>query len=279
MKKILFFISLAFLVLRAFSQEPQDSALSGTANSFKLSWERLYSMQDSPEREMLNDSILLAFKAVLNSPEGFLYPWEELNRIGKIKSEDGLVKVFTWHLEYSPNEFKYFGFIQKFDENKRNTDNVKLYSLLDSSLTIKNPELTLLSPSNWYGALYYGIKTFSFRKKVFYALLGFDFNNQYSRKRIIEVLSFEEDGTANFDAEIMVKDKVQHRYIIEYSSELTISMRYDKYLNMIVFDHVAPFQPILSGNPRFYGPDGSFDGFKFEEGRFMLVTDIDARNF
>jgi hypothetical protein len=235
-------------------------------------------MESSPEREILNDSIFSTFQAVLNSPEGFSYPWEELNRIGKLKSEDGLVKIFTWHLQYSPDDFKYFGFILQYSEDGKNGGNVKLYPLRDCSASIKNPETAVLLPSNWYGGLYYGIKTFSHKKSKFYALMGVDFNNQYSRKRIIEVLRFDSEDGAIFDAELIVKNKIQHRYFIEYSSDLVISMRYDNRLKMIAFDHVAPFQPVLSGNPRFYGPDGSFDGFKFDDGQFIFVSDIDARN-
>jgi hypothetical protein len=58
-----------------------------------------------------------------------------------------------------------------------------------------------------------------------------------------------------------------------------MSINYDERLDMIVFDHLAPFEPILSGNFAFYGPDGSFDGFKFENGSFRWYRDVDARNF
>ena len=69
------------------------------------------------------------------------------------------------------------------------------------------------------------------------------------------------------------------RVIFEYSSQVVMSMRYDDKLNMIVMDHLAPSEPILTNNYRFYCPDGSFDAFKFEKGVFVLHKDVDARNY
>ena len=78
---------------------------------------------------------------------------------------------------------------------------------------------------------------------------------------------------------LSLKKNTVTRFILEYSSEIVISMRFDPRLAMIVFDHIEPFQPILKGNFRFYGPDGSYDGFTFDNGEFIYQKDVDARNY
>jgi len=47
---------------------------------------------------------------------------------------------------------------------------------------------------------------------------------------------------------------------------------------MIVFDHLSPSKPSLVGVYEFYGPDFSYDGYKFEKGMLELYPDIDIRN-
>ena len=55
-------------------------------------------------------------------------------------------------------------------------------------------------------------------------------------------------------------------------------MRYIPELDMIVFDHLSPSRPEYAGDLRFYGPDFSYDGFKFIKGVWVLQSDLDLRN-
>ena len=73
------------------------------------------------------------------------------------------------------------------------------------------------------------------------------------------------------------KDRVD-RMVLEYSSQVAISVRYDPLMDMVAFDHLVPFHPIYNGNYEFYGPDGSFDGLEFSAGTWILREDIDVRN-
>ena len=73
------------------------------------------------------------------------------------------------------------------------------------------------------------------------------------------------------------KDRMD-RMVLEYSTQVAMSLRYDPDMDMITFDHLVPFHPIYNGNYEFYGPDGSFDGLEFAAGTWIFREDIDARN-
>ena len=73
------------------------------------------------------------------------------------------------------------------------------------------------------------------------------------------------------------RDKVD-RFVLEYSDQVAISVRYNQGSGMITFDHLVPFHPIYENNFEFYGPDGSYDGLEFSGGLWNYRDDIDARN-
>ena len=153
----------------------------------------LQSSSDDVEKDSINTAILDIFSTILAIPESFFYTWPELDMIGKIKSDDMLVNIFTWHAQKSDNEYKYYGIIQHRTPGKKNDDILNIFLLNDVSTSLKNPEKSELSHDNWYGALYYSMTTNHFRRKTWYALLGFDFNSRFSNKKIIEILHFDHD--------------------------------------------------------------------------------------
>ncbi len=97
-------------------------------------------------------------------------------------------------------------------------------------------------------------------------------------KSCLTCLTFDRKGHPVFGGDFVLEKKTVRRFILEYSADVVISMRYNPHLNMIVFDHLEPFQPIFKGNYRFYSPDGSYDGFTFDDGDFVFQKDVDARN-
>ena len=49
-------------------------------------------------------------------------------------------------------------------------------------------------------------------------------------------------------------------------------------MKMIMFDHLSPSRPSYTGNYEYYGPDFSYDGFRFEKDAWVLTEQIDMRN-
>jgi len=96
---------------------------------------------------------------------------------------------------------------------------------------------------------------------------------------VIDVLYFDEQGNPQFGAPIFDNGKRKFsRIIFEYSAKVSMVMRYVPESDMIIFDHLSPSEPRYSNDYRFYGPDFSYDGFKFEKGRWALKSDLDMRN-
>ncbi|MEA3462917.1 MAG: hypothetical protein U9R49_13605, partial [Bacteroidota bacterium] len=117
-----------------------------------------------------------------------------------------------------------------------------------------------------------------YKRKTYYTLLGMDFNNSRSTIKSVEVMTIQRNDL-HFIRSLFFNgsDKVD-RLVLEYSSQVAISVRYDPGTDMITFDHLVPFHPIYEKNFEFYGPDGSIDGLEFLEGRWHYRDDIDARN-
>ena len=197
--------------------------------------------------------------------------------IGKIQSGDQKVKIFTWNMQNKKGEHIYSGIIQQRIPRKRETDSILIHVLKDNSHNIINSENQTLDAGNWLGALYYSINDFSFRKRTYYVLLGFDFNNNFSNKKIIEILRLD-DNKPEFGGEIQKETNIVRRLIFEYSSEIVMTLRFDQKLKKVVFDHLTPIEPMFQGVHRFYVPNGTYDALIFDKGKFILVNDVDARN-
>ena len=105
-----------------------------------------------------------------------------------------------------------------------------------------------------------------------------DFNDTRSTIKTIEALTIQRNQP-RFVKELFFDGRDnQDRMVLEYSSQVAISVRFDEGMGMITFDHLVPFHPVYENNYEFYGPDGSFEGLEFEDGIWILRTDIDARN-
>ncbi len=276
MRYIIFFL---FVTPWIYGQENIDVfSILQSEKKLREHFEQLRTDITDAEKDSLNSAIIDIFSSILIHNESFFYPWHELEMIGKVNSNDMLVNLFTWHIEKSNKEYLYYGILQYRISGKKKKDKILIFPLTDKSKSLKNPEKLLLTPENWYGSLYYSISTFTYRKKTWYALTGFDFNNEFSHKKCIEILHFEHNKPV-FGGEIKLeKDKIT-RLILEYSSNVVLSLRYDARIKQLVFDHLVPLEPVFKGFYRFYVPDGSYDGIKFNKGSFIFENDIDARNY
>lgn len=282
MKKVLFLIAL-FIPLPAKAQVSQDvSRIINTEKILSDAFGKLFAMEDSPARDSLNNFILVQFSEALQTWDGFYYRWNSLQNIGKVYVDDEKVRIFTWHLLGEQGKPKYYGLLAFREgklKKKQKSTKFRVWQLEDHSNGIEDPENQQLSPENWLGALYYRIKTFTYRKKTWYALFGYDLNDQLSNKKSIDILSFQNHGEPVFGGQINTGDQDVKRLIFEYSEQVVMSVKYDEKLQMIVWDHLTPFEPIFRGNFKFYGPDGSYDGLRFEKGEFIVEEDVDARNY
>jgi len=227
------------------------------------------------ERKELNDKIIEIFAEELQNPASFSNPYTALDFIGKIVSDDGKVRIYTWNYPLTYKTHNYGGFIQY----KVNNKNIKTIPL-----TIRNeaylPENNKRIPSNdWYGALYYRIIPVKLKKNTYYVLLGWAGNNAASSYKLIDILNFDEKLNATFGKMVLKqKNKIYQRFVLEYSAEAKVSLTYDDKIKKIVFDHLAPPDPVYTNVYSYYGPDFTYDAFGLQQGKWIFEENIDAKN-
>lgn len=275
MKKLIFLIPLLLAMLPAFCQEKAAYLdLVKAEAELKSLFEILYNEEILGSNQDVFQRVDSIFFEALKQPGSFNFPWNKLDKIGKLESEDGLLKIFSWLYMVSRNEYKYCAFIQV----NSGKDESEVYKLLSSEDDNIHSEDFQQKTDKWHAKIYYDIVVKSYKRKVLYTLIGADFNTSASTLKTIEVLSLNRGKPVFRGDQFLVGGKVKNRIVLEYSADLAASVRYNKDMDMIVYDHLSPLHPIYTGNYQFYGPDGSYDGFKFEEGIWVYEEDVDARN-
>lgn len=236
---------------------------------------RLRGNHPSEKKNEINDSIRSIIDSYSISDTVFNHRFANLRFLGQITSPDSLVKILTWNLVIDDGESSYFCNIIK-RENKET--GIKLFRLNRNYNAGPINKESVYSISDWYGALYYDLKPFSLNGSVKYALLGIDYGNSFITRKVIDVLGFEGKEGILFGSKCFADGKaVSSRVVFEYSSTAVMSLRFEAD-DLIVFDHLSPFSSDLKDNRQFYGPDFSFDSYRFEKGFWSLKSDIDIKN-
>ena len=261
------------LPLSLFSQETAYLELVKSEARLQGMFDELYA-DSLDDADPLLDSIRTGMRKALSLEGSIDFPWDRLDKIGNIISEDKEIRVFTWHYMDDPDNYRYFGFIQvRLKKGKS-----KVYELKDNGKSQRGIMKLDQKISDWYGKLYYQVLTNQYKRKTYYTLLGMDFNNSRSTIKSVEVMTVQRNEP-HFARSLFIKGQdVADRLVLEYDKEVAISVRFDPGTKMIAFDHLVPFHPIYENNFEFYGPDGSFDGLEFSEGKWIFHKDIDARN-
>jgi len=274
--KFLILNILLFLMVAIQGSAQQNLTFRQYEDSIRNQFGKMISEPDDLLKLETNHLISQLFKKVLVDLKSFSYPFDSLKNISKLNSADGFVRIINWNVPLQNGEFQYFGFIQLLDKNK---NELKLFELTDQSMTIQNPERAVCNEKNWYGALYYKILTTKWGNKTYYTLLGWDGNDNFTNKKLVEILYFDGEKPM-FGLPIFKAGKnIQNRLIFEYSEQAKMMLKYDEKLDIIVWDHLAPSQPNFTGQYMYYGPDLSQDGIQFIDGYWLLKPNLDLRNF
>jgi len=217
---------------------------------------------------------------VLENDAAFKYPFDSLSKYMSILiSPDEQFKLFNWNYELD-NEHQLFGcFIMKYDKK---TDNYTTIKLFDASMFAKDPEFNQYNNKNWYGALYYEIVPIKKDKSVYYTLLGWDGNNKFSNKKIIETMSFQNNGNIKFGLPCFSypNGKTKRRVIFQYNKQSYMSLKYfkEKKEDLIIFDHLIPKSPQLEGMYDWYVTDLSFDAFRLENEKWVFIGQVNKNS-
>jgi len=266
------------LILNAIPLDKQlyDSAFIEDEKRIALKTNELIEIRfNDSTMELAAKDLLDDFQQVLQKEGSFEYPFDSVFPMGKVVSEDGLVRIFTWYSIRADGNHVQYGLMQYYNKDEKE---VLLYTLTDKSDEIEDPQMASLSNDEWFGATYYEIIENKSAYGKLYVLLGWDGCSIYTNKKVVESLVFTESGRPKFGKPVFMSgnSKVK-RIIFEYSRMASMMLNYNKEFDMIVMDHLSPSSPIYNGNREYYGPDLSYDGLKFEDGLWVYKPDIDFK--
>jgi hypothetical protein len=225
------------------------------------------------ERMNANAEFIRTLVKALKIPQSFNFPFDSVKSITILKSPDNRFRILTWHIAFDDGSYRFYGTVQM------NTgDKLLMYPLEDYSPYIKNPEDTITNNTKWYGAQYYKIIPVNANQNPYYVLLGWKGNTIKSTKKVIEALSFKDGrpvwGLPVFDG----NGKNRKRVVFEYARQVSMLLKYETEQHLIVFDHLAPPDKKQKDKPESFGPDLSYDGYRFKNGRWEFAENIDMRN-
>jgi hypothetical protein len=268
------YIILLFTIGCFYTSEAQQQKSGLTADLQGL-FTRIFNTHDDTERLRLNDSVKLLVDTFVASDSVMTYNFEHLRYPGQITSSDSRLRIITWNIILSDDSNKYFLYlVRKGEKGNRN----RVYKLTGQNRPEAPESGRVYSEKDWYGALYYAVQPFKIKRKTYYILLGLDFGNPYTSRKIIDILSFNDDGSITFGKDCLERGhKIKDREVIEYSPEGVITLRIES-KKEIVFDHIVPYSAGHEEEAENYGAGLSFDGYILKKGIWRFVSNIDVKN-
>ncbi len=218
------------------------------------------------------------FWDLLNRREAFDYPFDSLKNVSKVLSSDGHIRILTWLLpSRTGDSYSYYGVVQELVKNENRVRTTGLTEVKPDPEQVNNAEF---KPENWYGTIYYDMIECRSGKQIYYTLLGWKGNNRITTRKIIEIMTIDMYGNITFGKPILDTGDglAWNRVVFEYNANAVMLLRYDEHKRMIVFDHLSPSSPGLKGNYEHYGPDFTYDGYRFKKGLWQLRKNLEMNN-
>ncbi len=303
MKKIIILICVALFATPLCSQ---DIMLQNAEQELSSLMNVMFSSKDDNERFNANEKFLTLLDNVLEYPNSFDYPFENLDKISILTSSDKKFKIFTWAVFSNEGDYDNFGMIQARNET---TEEYEIYRLWDRSDDVFSPQEAKLTDTSWFGAVYYELITTKNENITYYTLLGWDGKDIYSKRKIIEPITFKRNsGRPSFGASIFYKEKQLKRMIFEYAPTASFNLKWDNQYHkeggvkkakqkgmkknkpfeveeakiersqMILYDELEPMCDGLGMVKNLSIPSGKVVGLRFERGKWRKVENLIPRN-
>lgn len=303
MKKIILLICVSFF---ASELRSQSIMLQNAEKELSSLMNVMFSSRDDNERFNANEKFINILDNVLEYPHSFDYPFKSLDKISILSSSDKRFKIFTWAIFSNEGNYDNFGIIQARNEN---TEEYEIYRLFDRSDDVFSPEEAKLTDTSWFGAVYFDLITTKNENITYYTLLGWDGKDIYSKRKIIEPITFKRNsGRPYFGASIFYKEKQLQRKIFEYAPTASFNLKWDNQFHteggikkakqkgvkkakpfeteaqkveknwMILYEELEPMYDGLGMVKNLSVPSGKVVGLKFERGKWRRVDNLIPRN-
>jgi hypothetical protein len=277
MKKIILINILAFFCTSSFAQKGNNKLIAEYEDTLKVMAYAIMNGATEEDKILANTAFIKNLTEVLQYEKAFKFPFDSLSTIARITSPDNTFRIFNWLLKKDNGSYEYYAIVHYHNKRRKRYE---VIPLVDNSANIRNAEQEDLDATNWYGGLYYQIAYIKKSGRKYYTLFAWDGNDGYSTKKIIDVMYFSGKNKIKFGLPIFKKNKKesQKRVILEYDAKTSISVKYHSKEKRIVFNHLIPARKDLQGLEEYYIPDGSFNAYQYEKGKWWLKLDVDARN-
>ena len=270
-------IIFTLISLNSFAQKGNSKLIAEYEDTLKIMAHTIMNAETETEKRLANQAFIINLTEVLQYEKSFKFPFDSLPTIARISSPDNTFRIFNWLLKKDNGNYEYFGIVHYHNKKRKRYEFILL---VDNSANIRNAEQQDLDAKNWYGGLYYQIAYIKKAGRKYYTLLAWDGNDGYSTKKIIDVMYFSGKNKIKFGLPIFKKNKKesQKRVIVEYDSNTSVSVRYQQEEQRIVFNHLVPPKKDLEGLEEYYIPEGTFNSYQYNKGKWLLEEDIDIRN-
>lgn len=262
-----------FLIISYLSFNAQS--LKEIENKLIHQLEFVHYEKDKKKALSINEDFKDLLEQSLKNKELFNYNFDSLSKfMSTVKSPDNYFRLFNWNIELD-NQKQHYDCWIVFNDNT-------IIKLNDNERHIPNLEFTSLNNNNWFGALYFDIIPVKKKNKTIYTLLGWDGNDMFSNKKVIESMTINKKNKIQFGNSIFKypDGKTKKRVIFQYNKKSYMSLKHKRIRkeNYIVFDHLTPTSPHLKDFPDWYVTDLSFDAFKWDENKWIYINDFDAKS-
>ena len=277
MQKIAGLIILLFFCNLAFAQRISSGdrkMLTQKEDSMKAQAVKILQGINSSDRLKADSTFTRMFMRALLVKHSFYYRFDSLESISQLYAPDSSFRIFTWQLVINDNVIRQHGAIQM----RTDDGSLKRFPLIDKSDITVNISDTIGNNKGWIGAVYYRIIQKKSFNKSYYTLLGFDENNIRSNRKIIEVLSFENEEPVfggryfSFEEDKTFKSS-NSRFVMEYKKEAGPRLTYDPELDLIIIEHLVSESNEPNKKWTYIG-DGDYEGFKWLNGKWVHIEKI-----
>ncbi len=266
-KTVLIFALFYFTCFNLYSQDKNEEL-----KRIEVLFDKLFYAENDSVKLNINQIIVEELKTYIEDEHDFMTDFKEIKNLSVLKSEDDYIYILSWAVQFSKKKMHYSGFIKFYN---RNRGEYYVEEMVDAQ-DINNDLNRKLYSDKWYGALYYKIITIKYKGDRHYVLLGWDGNDDFTNKKLIDILYLEDDDAPIFGKEIIeYEGQTISRLVFEYGEGVSMSLRYDEKSKQIIWDHLSPSKQELKGHYKYYGPDLSFDALLFDKGIWKYIPDIE----
>ena len=224
------------------------------------------------ENRYIVDSVFTrSFVKTLNTPNSFNYTFDSLKTVSQIISPDKKFKIFSWQLKLNDDTY-----LQRAALQMNTLDGkLKLFPFFDKSETFEAPEIEICNRKKWMGAIYYDIVLTEYNNDKYYTLLGFDDFNNFTSRKIIEVIRFEKDEIV-FGGNYFVYPKDEtypdspiERFVYYYKKGSNAYIKYNSEYKQIILSELSSTNNDLKMKSTLV-PTGNEVFFVWKNGKWVM---------